>query len=166
MLESSLKGETWGLLHLFQPPILVSCLWRKLMWFFPWRNLMWFFPDKWNSAVSFLLLVCKLFGTLRKKDFLLHWAQTNILSLSSLIHILRSALDFHIMFILLYLLLSFSGFMSGCLQFFCTELGTFILPFGGQVTKDLTVLINCPVLSWPWDSFEICLKHFGVSWGF
>lgn len=113
MLDASLKGETWGLLHVLQTPSLLSCLWEKLMWSFPWRNLMWIFPEQCSWAVSILLVGYKLFGTWRKKDFLLHRAQTNIHSLSFIIQTLRSALDFHITFILLHLLLSFSGFMSG-----------------------------------------------------
>lgn len=117
MLDASLKGETWGLLCVLQTRGLLSCLWGKLMWFFPWRSLIWIFPEQCSSAVSFLLVGWKVFGTLRKKDFLLHWAQTNIHSLSFLIQTLRSTLDFHITFILLHLLLSFSGFMLAHLQF-------------------------------------------------
>lgn len=47
MLEASLNGETWHVWHLLQPPSLLSC---------PWRRLMWFVPDKCSSAVSFLLV--------------------------------------------------------------------------------------------------------------
>lgn len=90
---------------------------------------------------SSLLETSNLVPSLRNKDFLLHWEQTNVFGFSSNIHILRSALDFHIKFIFLYLLLSFSGFMLGCLKILLHRTS------GGQVMKELMILINPPALS-------------------
>ena len=83
-----------------------------------------FAPDYCSSAASFLLARHKSSGTITNTDFLLRWEQTNFLpGLSYNIHMLRSVLDFHIMFITLHLLLSFSGFVPGCfVEFFRSSL--------------------------------------------